>query len=84
MVELGFFQLTGNRYQMTYPREVSGSKIETALLRLAATEDHEYSLHPEHLVTGLNRDDAEGWKTRLERLPWMQRVADRAFLLGEI
>jgi hypothetical protein len=84
MAELGFFRLTGDRYQMTVPQEISGSRIEAALLRLAATEDEEYFLHPEHFVTCLGKADAKRWKHRLERLPWMQRVADRAVLLGEI
>ena len=84
MAELGFFRLTGDHYQMTHPQAVSGSQIEAALLRLAATEDDEYFLHPEHLVIGLSSVEAERWKIRLERLPWMQRVADRAVLLGEI
>ena len=84
MAELGFFRLTGNRYQMTIPQAILGSRIEVALLRLAATEDVEYFLHPEHLVECLSRPDAQEWQLRLERLPWMQRVADRALLLGEV
>jgi hypothetical protein len=84
MVEVGFFRLTGNRYQMTYASAISGAKIEAALLRLAVTEDDEHFLHPEYLVICLSRGEAERWKTRLERLPCMQREADRAFLLGEL
>jgi hypothetical protein len=83
MAELGFFRLTGNRYQMTIPQAILGLRIEAALLRLAATEDAEYDLRPEHLVKCLSKRDAQDWQFRLERLPWMQRVADRAFLLGE-
>jgi hypothetical protein len=75
--------LTGDRYQMTLPKEISGLKIEAALLRLAATEDEGYFLHPEHLVSCLSKTDTENWQLRLKRLPWLQRVADRAFLLGE-
>jgi hypothetical protein len=84
MAELGFFRLTGDRYQMTQPEPVSGSKIETALLRLASTEDDRYFIHPEYLVSFMSKLYAEKWKTKLERLPWMQRVADRAILLEEI
>ena len=83
MAELGFFRRTGDRYQMTIPQAISGSKIEAALIRLAATEDQEYVLHPEHLVTCLSRPEAKAWQLRLERLPSMQRVADRNVLLGE-
>jgi hypothetical protein len=78
MAELGFFRRTGDRYQMTVPKEISGTSIEAALLRLAATEDDEYFLHPERLVTCLSKPDAEKWQLRLERLPWTQRVADRS------
>jgi hypothetical protein len=84
LAELGFFRLTGDRYQMTIPQEVSGQRIEAALLRLAATEDEKYFLHPEHLVSCLTRPEAQNWLRRLNRLPWMQRVADRALLLGEV
>jgi hypothetical protein len=85
MAELGFFRLTGNRYQMTIPREVvTGSRIESALLSLAATEDVEYVLHPEEPVTCLSKPEAQKWQLRLERLPWMQRVADRDFLIEDI
>jgi len=80
MAELGFFRLTGDRYQMTIPREVTGSRIESALLRLAATED----VHHEELVTCLTKPEAQKWQLRLERLPWMQRVADRDFLIEDI
>jgi hypothetical protein len=84
MAETGFFHLTGDRYQMTVPQEISGSKIEAALLKLAASEDPEYYLHPEQFVSCLRKADAETWQDRLERLPWMQRVTDRALLLEEI
>jgi hypothetical protein len=81
MADLGFFRLTGDRYQMTIPQAISGSRIEAALLRLAATEDQEYLLHPERLVSCLSKLHAENWQLRLEGLPWMQRVADRTLLL---
>jgi hypothetical protein len=83
MAELGLFRQTGDRYQMTIPQHVSGLRIETALLNLAATEDESYFLHPEHFVTCHSKADAEEWQVRLVGLPWMQRVADRDFLLDE-
>ena len=82
MVQIGFFRRTGDRYQMTLPERISGSAIETALLNLARTEDEDF-LHPERFVTCISRSDAQKWQLRLERLPWMQRVADRALLLEE-
>jgi hypothetical protein len=84
MAELGFFRLTGDRYQMTIPQEISGAMIETALLKLADTEDEECYLHPEHFVSCLEKTDADRWQRRLERLPQLQRAADRALLLEEI
>jgi hypothetical protein len=81
MARVGFFRLTGERYQMTIPEEISGPMIEAALLELAATEDADYYLHPEHLVYFVSNDYAQSWSLRLERLPWMQRVADRNTLL---
>ena len=59
----------------------SHTKIKTALLRLAATEDDSQFLHPEHLVHCLDERDTREWQLRLERLPWMHRVADRNMLL---
>jgi hypothetical protein len=83
MAKIGFFRQTGNRYQMTIPEDISGSKIEAALLKLAATEDEEYYLHPEHLVPCLSKRETESWQSKLECLPWMHRVADRNFLLSQ-
>jgi hypothetical protein len=71
MAQIGFFRLTGERYQMTIPQAISGSAIKAALLRLAATEDQQYYLHPEQLVTCLGKPDAQNWQLRLERLPLM-------------
>lgn len=82
MATIGFYRLTGDRYQMTIPEGISGSRIEAALLTVAATEDKDYYLHPEYLATCLSKRDAEMWQTKLERLPWQHRVADRNILLS--
>jgi len=76
MTDLGFFRRTGDRYQMTIPKGISGSRIQAALLRLAATED-------EHLVTCLSKPEVQEWQLRLERQPWKQRIADRNVLLED-
>jgi hypothetical protein len=70
MTELGFFSPTENRYQMTIPKDISGLKIEAALLRLAATEDADSYLHPESLVNWLPKTEAQA------------RVANRELPLG--
>ena len=80
MADLGFFRLTGERYQMTVPPFVTGPAIEVALLKLAATE-HNFSMHPEHLIQFVTKTHAQNWHSRLCNLPWMQRVTDRNFLL---
>jgi hypothetical protein len=80
MAQIGFFRRTGDRYQMTIPDRMSGSGIESALLKLATTEDENF-LHPERFVSCLSKSDAQKWQLRLERLPWTQRVADRNLLL---
>lgn len=82
MAKIGFYRLTGDRYQMTIPEDVSGSRIETALLTLAATEDDECYLHPEYLVACVSKREAEIWQIKLDRLPWQHRVADRNLLLS--
>jgi hypothetical protein len=84
MAGLGFFRRTGERYQMTLPQEINGPMIEDALLELAATEDEEYFLHPEHLVSCLTETDVHMWQDLLDRQPSMERVADRALLLDEL
>jgi hypothetical protein len=81
MAGLGFFRQTGERHQMTPPQEINGPMIEDALLKLAATEDEDFFLQPEHLVSCLTKTEAHMWQDLLERQPWMERVADRALLL---
>jgi hypothetical protein len=76
MAELGFFSPTGNRFQMTIPKEIGGLKIEVALLKLASTEDVEYHLYPEFLVWGhfLPKTEAEACSHRLSRLFTVSRL----------
>jgi hypothetical protein len=70
MAELGFFSSTGNRFQLTIPRDISGMKIERALLKLLSTEDDEYQLYPEFLVweNMLSKTKAEAGSHRLSCL----------------
>jgi hypothetical protein len=82
MVAAGFFQITGDRYQMTAPKQLKISKIREALLQLAATEDKDHNLHPEEFVHVVSYLDAMEWRRRLSSIDWQQRVTDRAILLG--
>ncbi|WP_271498216.1 hypothetical protein [Bradyrhizobium sp. CCBAU 11357] len=58
MADLGFFCLTGERYQMTVPCEASGCAIEASLLKLAATE-HRFALQPEHMIHCISEMDGD-------------------------
>ncbi|MCA1470333.1 hypothetical protein I6F09_20810 [Bradyrhizobium sp. IC3195] len=82
MADLGFFFLTGERYQMTIPYGASGSAIEASLLKLAATE-RGFALHPEQMIHCISETDATTWHSRLRNMSLIQRVADRDILLGE-
>ena len=50
MAKLGFFLLTGERYQMAVPKELNREKIKTALLSLMATPDENDFLYPNRLL----------------------------------
>jgi hypothetical protein len=71
MTEMGFFAMTGQRYQMVIPKRLNMTKVKKALLRYAQTEDSEYILHPEHLVTAMPFLEAKACKaaTRDARKP---------------
>jgi hypothetical protein len=84
MVAAGFFQLTGNRYQMTVPKKLDIKEIKKALRLLAATEDENCELHPEEFVYTARYREVIEWRKRLVGLDWQQRVTDRAILLDSI
>jgi hypothetical protein len=64
MTEMGFFFLTGQRYQMAIPTRLNMEKIKMAALKLAQTEDKECYLHPEYLVATMPKTEAEAWQRR--------------------
>ena len=82
MAELGFFVLTGERYQMVIPTSTDIGQLKEALLRFAKTEDEEYWLHPEHLVTTMPFANAIAWQSRLLAMDEQCRNADRIMLLS--
>jgi hypothetical protein len=82
MAELGFFVLTGERYQMVIPTSTDIGQLKKALLRFAETEDAEYWLHPEHLVTTMPFASAMAWQSRLLAMDEQRRNADRIVLLS--
>jgi hypothetical protein len=81
MADIGFFSQTGDRYQMTIPKSITRESIKAALQRLVATYDDDDLTHPENLVHCRSQAEVQDWQVRLERMPWMHRVADRNILL---
>ena len=65
MVELGFFGLTGQRYQMVIPTQLNIEMVKKAALKFAHTMDEEHFLHPEYLVATMPYTQAKEWQTRL-------------------
>ena len=65
MVEMGFFVLTGQRYQMAIPEQLDMDVVKRAALKFAKTEDEESYLHPVYLVATMPYAEAEAWQERL-------------------
>jgi hypothetical protein len=82
MAELGFYELTGDRYQMTLPATLDVATVRDAVLKLAETMDEDEVVHPERLVLSISRREAKDWHRRLSELSEMARLTDRGILLG--
>lgn len=82
MAELGFYQRTGDRYQMTIPARIDIHRVKMALRKFAETEDAEYVLHPENLVHTIQMSEGKTWQERLKQMDEEQRLADRDALLS--
>jgi hypothetical protein len=75
MIGMGFFVLTGDRYQMVIPTQLTLGKVMKAALRLAKTEDDEYNLHPEYIITMMPYAEAKAWQSRLRGMDETHRQA---------
>jgi hypothetical protein len=82
MAEMGFFVVTGQRYQMAIPKGLSMEKVKMAALKFAQTEDEECVLHPEYLIATMPHAEAKAWQERLRVMDEAHRCADRFLLLG--
>ena len=49
---VGFLIQKGRIYEFAVPGAITAQAVKTACLVLAATEDHKYRLHPEHIMLG--------------------------------
>jgi hypothetical protein len=77
MVKLGFFRRTGMRYRMTVPDDLDIAAIKAAALVLARTEDRNYCLHPEALVTHMSKDNAQACRRRLRDVNQDRRIREQ-------
>lgn len=80
MLEMGFFELTRDRYQMILPSKLDIEVVRQAHLKLAATEDENW-IHPERLVVHMPRSKAGNYQNLLQNMNPKQRLADRRALL---
>jgi hypothetical protein len=79
MIEMGFFVLTGQRYQMVIPRRLAiGVK---RALKLHQADDKEYIRYLEHHVAIMPYAEANAWVARLLQMDEDKRCADRDLLL---
>jgi hypothetical protein len=65
MAEMGFFTEKNALYQMTLPYSLTLEKVKASVSALAATEDAEFILHPEYLVTPISLSEATTLQNRL-------------------
>jgi hypothetical protein len=68
MTEMGFFVHRNPSYQMTLPYLLTSEKVKAAIFRYAKTEDDEYMLHPEYLVTAMPLSEATTLQNRLRAI----------------
>jgi hypothetical protein len=68
MAEMGFFAHRNPSYQMTLPYLLTSEKVKAAIFRYAKTEDEEFMLHPEYLVTPMPFSEATTLQHRLSTL----------------
>jgi uncharacterized protein YcgL (UPF0745 family) len=68
MAEMGFFAQMNRSYQMTLPRFLTLEKVKAAIFKYAKTEDDEFMLHPEYLVTAMPLSEATTLQQRLRTI----------------
>jgi hypothetical protein len=81
MIELGFFTLTGNRYQMTLPDPITTADVRRALFRMIEIQDQHELADLENLFSILSEAEAQGWIDRISNMDSDERLTDRNLLL---
>ena len=80
MAEMGFFVLTGNRYQMTVPANLDTDSVKKVHLKVARTEDENW-IRPEELIESMSYSHARKYQHLLRSMNQDHRLADRRALL---
>ena len=83
MTMMGFFRLTGARYQMVLPSLIDFATVRNATSILGRTEDKAHEVHPELLLACLPGSDAIKERDKLEAMEELDRLEYRRVLLGE-
>ena len=68
MTMMGFFQRTGECYRMALPPVLTAATVKAAMCRYAGTEDEEYFLHPEYLMSTMSSEEARNLNARLSAI----------------
>jgi hypothetical protein len=68
MAEMGFFEQNGALYRMTLPGALTSEKVKAAIFNFARTEDDEYVLHAEHLITTMPFSHAMALQNRVRAI----------------
>ena len=84
MERLGFFDRTGERYQMTIPSNLSIRQVKKAALAVEATEDDEYFLRLDQLIVTIPISEAKNWQQRLHEMDQGEREVARLMLLDQL
>lgn len=66
MAGMRFFVQSGRIWRMTIPTLLTLDTLKDSILTFARTEDHEYVLHPEQLVTCISAAEAKVLQKQLE------------------
>ena len=76
MAEMGFFAQRNALYQMTLPSSLTLEKVKAAIFKFAKTEDDEFMLHPEYLVTPIPLSEATTLQHRLRAINDFDHYSD--------
>jgi hypothetical protein len=68
MVLMGFFETSDHHYKMVVPVGLNLTSVKDALLNLAKTEDEEFALHPEYLVSTISFAEARACQERIRAI----------------